>query len=118
MKSTNLRTDSESGGLAVVGHPVTIAQVSAGHRLVMVDGDRYLTLHAGSLYCDGHSLCNVPGTLLGVHKVGAFIVVAGTQGVVYLVDHGGTLVEADVSAALPMLSIVWYRTTPTASRAA
>lgn len=105
MKSTNLRTDSESGGLTVVGLPVAVGQVPAGHRLVLADGDRYLTIFAGCLYCDGHSLCNVPGTLLGVHKVGAFIVVAGTQGVVYLVDHGGTLVEADVSAALPMLTL-------------
>ena len=112
MKSTNLRTDSESGGLAVVGHPVTVGQVPAGHRLVLADGERYLTLHAGSLYCDGHPLCTVPGTLLGVHKVGTFVVVAGTQGVVYFADHGGTLVEADVSGALPSLTLSQQASTP------
>ncbi|MBQ7690076.1 MAG: hypothetical protein IJT30_02640 [Muribaculaceae bacterium] len=104
MFTTNLRNHSESDGFVVVGAPVAVGHVPAGHRVVLVDGDRYLTVCDGVLWCGGTSLAAVPGTLVGVHRVGAFVVVAGTAGVVYLTDSGGTLVVADIADALPALT--------------
>ncbi len=112
MNTTNLRNHSTTGGFEVVGQPVAAGQVPAGHSLVLVDGNRYLTASQGRLWCGGQELCAIAGELLGVHRVGPFVVVAGTQGAVYLAEQGGALVPADVTAARPSLTLTQQAAAP------
>ena len=106
MKTQNLRKSEQTpDALVVVGQPVRAGQVPAGHELVLRDGERWLTVHNGQLWCNGTALAAVSGTLVGVHRVGALVVVAGSEGVVYLTERNGALTPTSMGDALPTLTL-------------
>ena len=101
----NLRKTETNGVLVVTGAPQQTANIPAGHRLVFIDDDRFLTLHDNQLYYNGTPLVSVPGTLAGVHRVGELLVITGSEGMVYLTYHQGTYSVASTASAIPSLSL-------------
>lgn len=102
----NLRYSLEHvRALEVTGMPTTVAHIPAGHRLVLVDDGRYLTHYQGQIWHDGVSLATVSGTLLGVHRVGDIVVVAGSGGFVYLLHTATGYNVLDLSDAMPLIAI-------------
>ena len=101
----NLRKTETNGILVVTGTAQQTANIPAGHRLVFIDDDRYLTLHDNPLHYNGTPLATVPGTLAGVHRVGELIVITGSEGLVYLTYQQGTYSVASTASAIPSLSL-------------
>ena len=102
----NLRYSLEHArALEVTGEPTTVAHIPAGHRLVLVDDGRYLTHYQGQIWHDGVSLVAVPGTLLGVHRVGDIVVVAGNGGMSYLLRTATGYAVLDLTEALPLIDL-------------
>ncbi|MBO4871724.1 MAG: hypothetical protein J5565_07080 [Muribaculaceae bacterium] len=101
----NLRKTETNGMLVVTGTARQTASIPAGHQLVFIDDDRYLTLHDNQLHYNGTPLVTVPGTLAGVHRVGDLLVVTGSEGLVYLMYQQGGYSVADTANAIPSLSL-------------
>ena len=99
----NLRKSLTSDALVVCGTPVNAGSVPAGHQLVLVDDDRFVTFHAGSIWFNGQPVTSVAGTLVGVHRVGDMLVVAGTEGIAYLTRQANGYAPLDPDAAEPAI---------------
>lgn len=101
----NLRKDEKVGGLVVTGLPRPVSAIPAGHRLVLVDEGRYITLHDGILWHDGQRLGTVPGTLAGIHRVGDLVVVTASEGTLYLLRGATAYEEVRAADAIPSLTL-------------
>lgn len=70
--------------LEVMGTPLHTHTLQPGERLLVVDGDRYITARNGSIAWGDAVLCPAPAGTLQAQVVGNFIVVATSQGRIFL----------------------------------
>lgn len=83
--------------LRVVGSPLPVGSIPTGHRLLLVDGDRHITLNGQQAMYDGNILALVEGEVVGAHRVGVLVVITTTAGIVYLrrTENGYLAVSLD-----------------------
>lgn len=91
--------------LRVVGTPPVASNIPAGHRLLLVDGDRYITLSAGEVYYGGNVLATVTGELVGAHRVGNMVVLTTTAGIVWLKRTDTGYDEVNLEDARPAITL-------------
>ena len=91
----NVRECDEA--LRVVGNPLPVGSIPTGHRLLLVDGDRHITLNGQQVMYDGIVLAVVEGEVVGAHRVGVLVVITTTAGIVYLrrTENGYLAVSLD-----------------------
>ena len=99
----NLRQREDA--LEVVGPPLKIAHIPAGDRLIAVDHDRYITLHDHDIMWGATLLATTAGEVTSTHTAGQFLVIATTQGYLYLhrTPQGYDLLHP--SQAIPQLHL-------------
>ena len=91
--------------LRVVGSPQSIGSIPAGHRLLLVDGDRYITLNRQNVMYDGSILATLQGDVVGAHRVGALVVVTTTAGIIYLNRTENGYHAVDLDEAHPVITL-------------
>lgn len=102
--AVNLRQQEQS--LVVTGHPVTIANIPAGHRLLLVIDNQYFTHHAGVIYCNAIPVTTITGTVVGMHQVGKGIVIVTTTATIHLAHDATGWHKITISDAVPRITIV------------
>lgn len=105
----NVRECDEA--LSVVGSPQPIGTIPAGHRLLLVDGERYLTLNGQQVMCDGNILTTLTGSVVGTHRVGELVVIATTGGIAWLrrTENGYNVINLE--DARPQITLAALETT-------
>lgn len=101
----NVRMNELADAWKVTGLPRQVATIPEGHRLVLVDGGRYITMSGSNLYCDGDMITTLAGQLLDIHRVGQLLVAVTTVGITYLAENGTGFEPVSPSAALPAITI-------------
>ena len=56
--------------LHVVGSPSPIGTIPTGHRLLLVDGNRHITVSGQQVMCEGQVITTLDGELVGAHRIG------------------------------------------------
>ncbi|MCQ2289522.1 MAG: hypothetical protein MJZ74_10560 [Muribaculaceae bacterium] len=92
--------------LEVVGVPVPCGSIPAGHRLMLVDGDRYFTLCDNRIYCNGSVVLSADSEVLAMHRMGDGVVAVTRRGLRHLQYDGEACVEVDLHDAIPAIEIV------------
>lgn len=102
-QAVNLRRREKS--VEVVGNPVKIGNVPAGHKIVCIHHGHYVTWHTGGLYCDGSLFFKTDAKVLEAHSIGRFLVVNTSHGLAYFTGTDGELSHLNVSDAIPELHL-------------
>ena len=101
----NVRINRQADAWLVTGMPQQVATIPQGHRLVLVEGERYFTISGSTLYCDGNAIATLTGSLVNMHRVGAMLVVVTTRGLTFLAENGTGFEPVSPSAALPEITV-------------
>lgn len=101
----NVRINRQADAWLVTGMPQQVATIPEGHRLVMVEAERYFTISANTLYCDGNAIATLAGSLVNMHRVGAMLVAVTTQGLTFLAESGTGFEPVSPSEALPEITV-------------
>lgn len=70
--------------LRVVGPPAAVVNIPAGHRLLLVDDNRFLTLHDRQVWHDGTIVTTLDDDMVGAHRVGGLVVLVTSAGMTWL----------------------------------
>ena len=99
----NLREREDA--MQVTGTPVPSGSIAVGDRLLLIDGDRFVTCHDRVVKIDDVPVVTVDDAIVGAHTVGNLIVVVTRGGFVYLSCQDGTWTVLDPAAAVPQLTL-------------
>ena len=99
----NVRECDEA--LRVVGNPPIVHNIAAGHRLLLTDGDRMLTLEGNRVMLNDSVLCTLEGDLVGAHRVGNIVVVITTAGTQWLRRTTDSYTAVTLSGACPHITL-------------
>ena len=99
----NVRECDEA--LRVTGSPLSIGTIPAGQRLLLVDGERYLTLDGQQVMYEGNVLTTLTGDVVGAHRVESLVVIATTGGIVWLRRTANGYVAIDLADACPSITL-------------
>ncbi|MBQ0069222.1 MAG: hypothetical protein KBT09_05645 [Bacteroidales bacterium] len=102
--AVNLREQEQS--LVVTGTPVYCGTIPAGHRLLLVDGNRHFSLHSSTIYCDGTAVTTVTSDVIAMYRVGDGLVVVTRDGLLHLRYSGDTCEVVNKAQAIPSITLV------------
>ena len=101
--SLNVRECDDA--LRVVGQPATVGQLAAGDRLLLVDGNRRLTLRGRQVMHADAVLTQLDGELVGTHRIGDMVVLTTTNGAHWLHRTAESYVAVRVTDACPTITL-------------
>ena len=101
--AVNVRECDDS--LRVVGNPVAVGQIPAGHRLLLVDGDRRITLSGNNVYYGGNLITTLADDLVGAHRVGQIVVITTLGGIVWLRRTDSGYQQVNLEDARPAITL-------------
>lgn len=99
----NVRECDEA--LRVVGVPPIVDNIAAGRLLLLVDGDRHLTLDGQRVMLGDQALVTLDGELVGAHRVGNLVAIATTTGLQWLRRTDDSYVVVTLAGACPRIAL-------------
>ena len=91
--------------LHVVGSPSPIGTIPTGHRLLLVDGNRHITVSGQQVMCEGQVITTLDGELVGAHRIGPLVVIITTSGIVWLHPNNNGYTEVHIEDACPHITL-------------
>jgi len=101
--AVNVREAEQS--LQVVGEPTPVGSIATGQQLWLVTDDYQVSADGHTVVVNGEAVATVAGDIVGVHKIGQYLVVVTTQGLTTLVSNGTSWTELDPTDAPPVIAL-------------
>ncbi|MDO4512059.1 MAG: hypothetical protein Q4B68_09625 [Bacteroidales bacterium] len=91
--------------LRVVGQPVQVATVAAGHRIIASHEGHYVSACEGDLFWHGARFHHTDAEVVNAHSFGELLVVVTEADVLHFSSHGGVMQRLDMADAVPELHL-------------